>query len=173
MDQVSFMRSRPQLPGMTQVALSGTKKSAYASRSIETSLAAALATDGVNTEFTENGKSELKQSAQVRAARKLISKLPFELRESMGTAFDAILQQAEIAKKESHVLKVEVLTLQDEVSSKSTDYFSLERNAEVYRQKISALENKLDEMKDNMDSRQKYLVKNRRSLDRMAATNRM
>jgi hypothetical protein len=28
-------------------------------------------------------------------------------------------------------------------------------------------------MKDSMDSRQKYLVKNRRSVDRMAATNRM
>ena len=163
-----FAKPRPQLPGTTPILLSSTKKSAYASTSFdEIRLQRPTTSPDVFNDRNE------KQNPQARLLSKLISRLPFEMRESIGSAFDMIIQAAELAKRECNSHKLEVLSLQDDVARKKSEIMTLFKSADVYQQKIHDLEVQLDEMKDNMDSRQKFLVRNRRSVDRMASTNRM
>jgi hypothetical protein len=154
---------RPNLPGSTIAPLSSTRKSAYSSSSAPGLPNRQVPPPGDNTEFI----------SQTKTLKKLLLKLPYELRDSVGAAVDVAFQQVEFSKKDLELARLEVFSLRSELKSKSTEADNLQKICEVYREKMHALENSLDEMKDNMDSRQKFLVKNRRSVDRMASTNRM
>lgn len=159
MDHVSFLR--PPLPATTPATLISTKRNPYASTS----------TPSLMRDVVEVAAEPVPM--QTKVLRKLIAKLPFELRESVGSAVEMVLQQSELARKDLELSHQELFALRVDLKKKSLEVDNLQKMCEVFRQKKHGLEDTLDEMKDNMDSRQKHLVKNRRSVDRMASTNRM
>jgi hypothetical protein len=158
------------------VVLNSSKKSAYASSTaigLNLNITTRPTTATSNPNAITQEIDGVAQNPQLRAVNKLLSRLPFELRDSIMTALGTVVSDAEHSNRERALLKLEVITLQNEILDKNSDFNNLENVSQVQRQRIANLESKLDDMKDSMDSRQKYLVKNRRSVDRMAATNRM
>lgn len=59
------------------------------------------------------------------------------------------------------------------MKKKNIDYEQANKSCEIYRERLRSLEDNIGNLKDNIDSRQKFTVRNKRVIDRLASTNRM
>lgn len=162
-------RPRPQMPGITQSPAVMGRKSAYSGSNL-------IPIPHSEESFSERAlqptlKTHLR--SQEKLIQKLLVGLPHDIRERVSAAINLTMQQADLATKDLELSHVEVVTLRASMKQKDVATERLNKICESYRQKIQELEEKLDDMKDGMESRQKFVVKNRRAVIRMASTNRM
>ena len=179
--QIMERRQRPQLPGSTPSVLVS-NKSPYASA---TAVAHGLAVTSKSSRrdsseshslapsYTSDGDYSSKSSAKSKLLRKMINNLPFELRESVGSAVELALQQSEQSKAELDHYHLELLGLRAELKRKLQEIEQLNMTCDMIKKQNEALELTLGELQDQVDTRQHNLVKNRQCINRMAGANRM
>jgi hypothetical protein len=114
-----------------------------------------------------------KSTGTLKILKKTINTLPFELRESVGSTVDFVIQQNELTKSDLEHSKADVVLLRNEIKKKNTEIEQLKQHCDSFQRNNMDLENTLKDMQDNLDIRQRNLVKNRKFINRMAGTNRM
>lgn len=140
--------------------------------------------DQKRTEYSTTNKStrELIRSSsakvrqrvlQEKTLTKIVSKLPYELRETVTAVLTMAFSTSENAQKDLDVSNQESLVLKSELGKKIQEIHTLQKSVDIYKAQIKGLEESVATLKDNIDSRQKFSLKHRSAMTRLATTNRM
>jgi hypothetical protein len=127
------------------------------------------------SEISRSEKSVLteRSTGTLKILKKSINTLPYELRESVGSAVDLVIQQSELLRSDLENSKLDVAFLRSDLKKRNQEIEQLKQHCETFQRKNTDLENTLKDMGDNLELRQHSLVKNRKCINRMAGTNRM
>ena len=125
-------------------------------------------------EIIRSSSAKMRQRVlQEKTLTKIVSKLPYELRETVTAVLTMAFSTSENAQKDLDVSNQESLVLKSELSKKIQEIHTLQKSVEIYKAQIKSLEESVETLKDNIDSRQKFSLKNRSAMTRLATTNRM
>jgi hypothetical protein len=108
-----------------------------------------------------------------KTVNKIVSKLPFELRESVTAVITMAMTSAENVQKDLDICYHEIAVLRNDLNKKSTDAKILKKSCSLYEERVRSLEENVAVLRDNIDSRQKFSVKNKSAMTRLSSTNRM
>ena len=108
-----------------------------------------------------------------KTVTKIVSKLPFQLRESVTAVITMAMTSAENVQKDLDICYHEIAALRNELAKKSNEVKILKKNCTLSEEKLRNLEENVEVLKDNIDSRQKYSIKNKSAMTRLSSTNRM
>jgi hypothetical protein len=111
-------------------------------------------------------------STTMNAIYKMISKLPFEVREHVTSIVNMALFTSENSQKQYDGLKLEHLTLRNQHKKKMLECDSLNQRCEIFREQILKLEEKLGALQDDAESRQTYAIRNSKAISRLSSTNK-
>lgn len=103
----------------------------------------------------------------------MVAKLPFRIRENVSSMVSMTLSQAENVYKDLEVAKLESSSLRAELSKKTEEIIHLKKSCNVYQTKAKQLEGSIETLKDTIDTNQRFSVKNRSAVSKLASTNRM
>jgi chromosome segregation ATPase len=186
--------SRPPLPGSTATPGTLGKSSVYATRipphfegnqgnqgnksqkkkSLDETLNALLSTPNKMDASPKSVKSpSMHQVLQERGLMKIVEKLPYELRESVVSVLQMAFAASEDIQKDLEFAHHETAVLRSELNKKTHEMATLEKTCEIFRNQIHALEENIESLQDNIESRKRFTNKNRSAMTRLATTNRM
>lgn len=161
---------RPVLPGTTPAAGPMGLKNVYAMKP-STNLTADNSSHPQFHAPTTNNNNQ--RALLEKTVTKIVSKLPFQLRESVTAVITMAMTSAENVQKDLDICYHEIATLRNELHKKSNEAKSLKKHCTLYEERVRNLEENVEVLKDNIDSRQKYSIKNRSAMTRLSSTNRM
>ncbi len=110
---------------------------------------------------------------QEKTLTKIVSKLPYDLRETVTAVLTMAFSTSENIQKDLDVSNQEAMVLKSELSKKISEIQTLQKAVDIYKNQIKGLEENIETLKDNIDSRQKFSLKHRSAMTRLATTNRM
>ena len=110
---------------------------------------------------------------QEKEINRLISKLPFKIRESVLSVVNMTFSQTENIHKDLEISKLETMALRTEVMRKNDEIHTLKKSCDLYQEKARYLDENVATLKDNIDSKQKFTIKNRTAISKLASTNRL
>lgn len=160
-------KHRPAIPGTTPSPGVMGRRNPYAGTG------SGISSQEIVNPTAEDTTISKSSTAQDRVLAKMIANLPYDVRERVAAAINMTQHQAALARRDVELSHQEVVVLRAELKRKNDANESLMKKCENYRVKIESMEETLEDMKDGMESRQKLIVKNRKSVGRMACTNRM
>jgi hypothetical protein len=170
-------KSRPSLPGSTPAPPPQGRTSAYSSstpavlsKALIPSEENALESKAKDKDLSYVGKQLLQQE---KAIIKMVSRLPFELRESVNSVVTMAIRTAENIQKDLEVSRQEAVSLKNEIIRKNHELHTMGKFCDTYQQKIKSLEGNVDNLQDNVQTSQTFNSKNRSAINKLAFTNRM
>jgi hypothetical protein len=83
------------------------------------------------------------------------------------------MTSAENVQKDLDICYHEIAALRNDLAKKSNEAKILKKNCGLYEERVRNLEENVEVLKDNIDSRQKYSIKNKSAMTRLSSTNRM
>ena len=104
---------------------------------------------------------------------RMISKQPYELRESINGIVDLVLRKSEETQTKYDCSQSDCLKLRAENKALAARLHASEKADSVNKEKICRLEERVTGMKDDLDYRQKYSVKNSRYIATLSSSNRL
>eukprot|EP01033_Poteriospumella_lacustris_P016870 gene16870-12075_t len=110
---------------------------------------------------------------QQKVMTKIVAKLPFQLRESVSAVLTMAFSASENIQKDLDVSHQEVMALRAELFRRSAEVSTLRKTCAIYQEQLRGLRENVESLKDNVEARQKFTIKNRSAMTRLAATNRM
>jgi hypothetical protein len=110
---------------------------------------------------------------QEKTLTKIVSKLPYDLRETVTAVLTMAFSTSENIQKDLDVSNQEAMVLKSELTKKIAEIHTLQKSVDIYKNQIKGLEENIETLKDNIDSRQKFSLKHRSAMTRLATTNRM
>jgi hypothetical protein len=110
---------------------------------------------------------------QERGLAKIVDKLPYELRESVTSVLNLAFSSSEHIQKDLEFCHHEIAVLRSDLSKKTHEMQTLQKTCEIYKSQLHGLEENIDSLKDNIDSRKRFTTRNRSAMSRLATTNRM
>lgn len=111
-------------------------------------------------------------NSSMHAIYKMITKLPFEVRERVTSIVNMALFTADNSQKQYDGLKLEHITLKNQHKKKMLECDHLTQRCEIFREQISKLEEKLGALQDDAESRQTYAIRNSKAISRLSSTNK-
>ncbi len=118
-------------------------------------------------------KFAFQRALQEKEINRLVSKLPYKVREGVNSVVNMTLSQTENIHKDLEVSKLEAMTLRFELIKKNDEIHTLKKSCDLYQEKARYLEENVATLKDNIDSKQKFTIKNRTAISKLASTNRL
>ena len=112
-------------------------------------------------------------AAREKALSKMLNRVPFNVREDVTALVSMSVTLAESAQYNLHMTRQELQKLKIELRKKTTEIENLRKSCEIFRDKIRVTEDTVNSTKDALSVKQKFEIKNRRSVNRLAANNRM
>lgn len=110
---------------------------------------------------------------QQKVMTKIVSKLPFQLRESVSAVLTMAFSASENIQKDLDVSHQEVMALRHEVAKRTSEVSTLRKTCAIYQEQLRGLQENVETLTDNIEARQKFTIKHRSAMTRLAATNRM
>jgi hypothetical protein len=190
---MDMLKKRPVMPGTTQAppplgktsVYQGTKKPHFTEeflnqkriREEELAMARSQGVDEAtlqvgNVPNTTYYSTEVRKRQQ-RAVNKAISQLPYTTREQVETFVGMALNTAEATSKELETTRREINQLRKELNSKSQDLDLVKRNNMSLKQKLTTAESNIDVMKEEVQSKQAFHLRNKHILEKVSNTNRL
>lgn len=83
------------------------------------------------------------------------------------------MTSAENVQKDLDICYHEIAALRNDLGKKSSEAKILKKNCSLYEERIRSLEENVEVLKDNIDARQKFSIKNKSAMTRLSSTNRM
>lgn len=108
-----------------------------------------------------------------KSISKIISKLPYEVRETVTAVVNMSMVNAHNIQKDLEISRHEVTILRNDLSKKINESHSIKKTCQLYEERIRAQEENIEILKDNLDSRQKFNIKNKSAMIRLSSTNKM
>jgi predicted nuclease with TOPRIM domain len=125
-------------------------------------------------DFTRSTSAKQRQRVlQEKTLSKIVAKLPYDLRETVTAVLTMAFSTSENIQKDLDVSHQETTILRSELTKKVSEIQTLQKNVDNYRGQIKSLEESIESLKDNIGARQKFSLKNRSAMSRLATTNRM
>lgn len=183
-------RERPEMPGTTPSPAPMGKTSVYqgttAPRFEESFLVArqereaAAQTALSDGQLKQTGNISLnaftatqQRKSQMKVIEKMLSKLPYDVREKATTIVNMAMDTAEGATKQLETYHREVLHLKAELNKKYAEVDVSNRKVSMYQQKI-AVSNAANEVhKEEVEMKSNFHLRNKHILGKVATTNRM
>ena len=104
---------------------------------------------------------------------KLIQKLPASLRESVSSIVNIAINYASSAVHSTDLLKHEVSTLKNDNKKKSYEIDELVKKCDMYKKKLDIVDDHIQGLKDNINLKDNFAVRNKQAITKLAKTNRM
>ena len=104
---------------------------------------------------------------------KIISKLPFEIRESVTSVVSMAQFTSEDAHRSAEANNMELLTLRSEVEKKNKVITKLQKHCEIFRKEIQDRDDRVKNLEAGIDSNQKLSTQNKRHIANLSGTNRI
>lgn len=120
---------------------------------------------------TTTGQMEL--SALQATVNKMLNKVPYSIRESVLAVVNLISRKCEDQQVQLDIVLAENQRLKQELKAANSKTIKSEQNEEVYKQKISQLQDQVVSMQDDVDSRQRYSIRNKRFIAQLSKTNQL
>eukprot|EP01038_Epipyxis_sp_PR26KG_P004167 gene4167-5931_t len=110
---------------------------------------------------------------QQKMLNKAISKLPFQIRESISSIIGMIISNSEKVQKDLTIFQHEVGLLKSELVKKGNEVKTIQKTCDIYQTRLRQSEDIIDSLKDTIDYNQNSSIKNKSAMSRLATTNRM
>jgi chromosome segregation ATPase len=165
---MNHSESRPVLPGTTPAPGPAGLRNVYASKSPPPPPAEVHSQFHAPSANTNNQKALLEKTVN-----KIVSKLPFQLRESVTAVITMAMTSAENVQKDLDICYHEIAVLRSDLNKKTSEAKILKKHCTLYEERARSLEENIEVLRDNIDSRQKFSIKNRSAMTRLSSTNRM
>lgn len=104
---------------------------------------------------------------------KIISKLPFEVRETVTSVVNMAMNSANDVHKDLEISRHEIAILRNDLTKKISESISMKKTNSLYEERIKSLEENIEILKDNINARQKFSVKTKSAMVRLSSTNKM
>ena len=104
---------------------------------------------------------------------KIISKLPFEIRETVTSVVNMAMNSANDVHKDLEISRHEIAILRNDLTKKISESISMKKTNSLYEERIKSLEENIEILKDNINARQKFSVKTKSAMVRLSSTNKM
>lgn len=157
---------RPALPGTTPAPGPLGKKCVYSTRLPPT-------LTNLGTQEIRGSYFSKQTALHNKTISHIVSKLPFEIRESVSSVLTMALSSSDDIQQNLHVCNREISTLREELSKRITESNALKKNCSLYEERVRILQDNVESLKDEIDSRQKFTIKNKSAMSRLSSTNRM
>jgi hypothetical protein len=122
---------------------------------------------------TNANKFAIQRALQEKEISRIVTKLPYKIREGVNSVISMALSQSENIHKDLEVSKLEASSLRAELNKKIDEIHTLKKHVTLYQEKSRYLTENVETLKDNVNSRQKFTIKNRTAISRLASTNRL
>lgn len=83
------------------------------------------------------------------------------------------MTSAENVQKDLDICYHEISVLRSDLNKKSSEAKILKKHCNLYEERVRSLEENIEVLRDNIDSRQKFSIKNKSAMTRLSSTNRM
>lgn len=83
------------------------------------------------------------------------------------------MTSAENVQKDLDICYHEIAVLRSDLTKKTNEAKILRKNCALYEERVRSLEENVEVLRDNIDSRQKFSIKNKSAMTRLSSTNRM
>eukprot|EP00601_Ochromonadales_sp_CCMP2298_P029886 CAMPEP_0173341404 /NCGR_PEP_ID=MMETSP1144-20121109/9553_1 /TAXON_ID=483371 /ORGANISM="non described non described, Strain CCMP2298" /LENGTH=1248 /DNA_ID=CAMNT_0014287723 /DNA_START=121 /DNA_END=3867 /DNA_ORIENTATION=- len=113
------------------------------------------------------------RALQQKVITRIVAKLPFQLRESVTSVIEMAMASAGNMENDLDICYHEIAMLRSDLQQKSGEATSLKKTCGLYMERVRGLEENVEILRDNIDSRQKFSIKNKSAITRLASTNRM
>lgn len=160
--------ARPVLPGTTPAPGPAGLKNVYAGKS----------SPHMESHSTPQFHAPIANDNNQRAllektVNKIVSKLPFQLRESVTAVITMAMTSAENVQKDLDICYHEIAVLRNDLNKKNNEAKMLHKNCNLYQERVRSLEENVEVLRDNVNARQKFSIKNKSAMTRLSSTNRM
>lgn len=165
--------SAPILPGTTP--LSKTKKSPYSCSLlpyIDTRTPTPLTEDEIALN-AERSRSAFSKDVVETNVRKMLNKLPYQIRDTVDAVVHMALSTSDNIQKDFEIASLEVKKLHNEIRQKTIEIEKEKRKSDVYRDRLTVVEETLESVNEALRDKHRVSVKNLRTMQRMYSTNRM
>lgn len=166
---MNHSESRPVLPGTTPAPGPAGLRNVYASKSPPPP-----PSENHSAQFHAPTANTNNQKALLdKTVNKIVAKLPFQLRESVTAVITMAMTSAENVQKDLDICYHEIAVLRSDLTKKTNEAKILRKNCALYEERVRSLEENVEVLRDNIDSRQKFSIKNKSAMTRLSSTNRM
>ena len=119
-------------------------------------------------------KTEKNVNERVNAAvRKMISKLPENVRLTVASLVDMAHIASEDARRLAEASAMELLTLRAEVRKKSIEIEQLQRSCEIFQDRIRVSDEKVKMLESSIVSKEKFTTQNKQDISKLSSTNKV
>ena len=102
----------------------------------------------------------------------IIHDLPFGDREKVTSLVNMAVYSSECFQKECYAIGLELKSLEASFRLKCAELRSVDNECEAYTLKIEEMEEKLNSLEDDAESRQNYYLRNSKAISRLSSTNK-
>jgi hypothetical protein len=102
----------------------------------------------------------------------IIKNLPFDDREKVTSLVNMAVYSSDCHQKENHAISIELKALKASYRVKMGELADIQDELGVYRNQVEALEEKLNSLEDDAESRQNYSLRNSKAISRLSSTNK-
>jgi len=104
---------------------------------------------------------------------KMVAKLPYNVRETVGSIVQLTAQTSENARKRLNSQNIELIELKGKLKKKGGQLEHINKTCDIYRERLKGLEEKLRSLQDTIVSRQRITTQNKRIMSRISNANKM
>jgi hypothetical protein len=122
-----------------------------------------------NLNINTNSKNKIYD----KTLHKLLSKLPYQLREDVTSVVNMTIGINENTKSNVQSNSAEILRLRGDLKDKIKELEISLKTVLLYRERHASLEDKVEGLKDGLSIKEKVVIKNKKVITRLTATNRM
>jgi hypothetical protein len=113
-----------------------------------------------------------KTSSMNTTLTEIVRDLPFDDREKVTSLVNMAVYSSECFQKECHAISIELKSLKASYRVKYGELNVVCEECDVYRTQIAAMEEKLNTLEDDAESRQNYALRNSKAISRLSSTNK-
>lgn len=113
------------------------------------------------------------RKTQGKAIKKTLSRLPYQHRSEVEAFVNMALSSAEFSSKQLEQTQREVGQLRSELIKKRQEVSLSKKLADALKQKLHSYESNIDNLKEDVDAKVKFHIRNKHALTKLANTNRM
>jgi len=166
--------NRPNLPASTPAPGPMGRRNVYATKLSHLNV---LNNSSTYPNSVPQVKSALLHSGELiqpdKSIVKIISKLPFEIRETVTSVVNMAMNSAHDVHKNLEISHHEIAILRNDLTKKISEAISMKKTNSLYEERIKSLEENIEILKDNINARQKFSVKTKSAMVRLSSTNKM
>ena len=113
-----------------------------------------------------------KTSSMNTVLNDIIRDLPFDDREKVTSLVNMAVYSSDCFQKECHAISIELDSLKASYRVKHGELHVVEEECSEYQSQIAELEEKLNSLEDDAESRQNYALRNSKAISRLSSTNK-